>query len=147
MSRVPRNDGARISRCLTLAALMMAATPWAAMAQTVPNAATTQSSTASSVTLKVTPKSIGSQETRWEFSVVLDTHSADISDDLVQSATLSTGDGRTLKPSNWVETVPGGHHREGVLAFDVAAPRPTTFELRIARPGETTPRTFRWQLS
>lgn len=146
MSRVPHNDSARITQWLTVAALMMAATRWVAMAQTIPNAAATQSSTERSVTLKVTPKSMASQETRWEFSVVLDTHSADISDDLTRSATLTTGDGRTLKPLNWVETVPGGHHREGVLAFDVAAPRPTTVELRIARPGESAPRTFRWQL-
>ena len=146
MSRVPRNDRVRIAGWLTVAALMLTATPWAALAQAGPNATATQSSTDRSVTFKVTPKSIGLQETRWEFSVVLDTHSADISDDLVQSATLTTNDGRTLKPSNWVETVPGGHHREGVLAFDVAAPRPTTIELRIARPGESTPRTFRWQL-
>lgn len=140
-------DGrARIAGWLAVAALMLAATPWAAMAQAGPNATTTQSSTDRGVTLKVTPKSIGSQETRWEFSVVLDTHSADISDDLTRSTTLTTSDGRTLKPLGWVETVPGGHHREGVLAFDVAAPRPATIELRIARPGEPTPRTFRWQL-
>ena len=146
MSRVPRNDRVRIAGWVTVAALMLAATPWAAMAQAGPNATITQSSTDRGVTLKVTPKSIGSQETRWEFSVVLDTHSEDISDDLVQSATLTTGDGRTLKPTSWTGAGPGGHHREGVLAFDVAAPRPTMIELRIARPGESTPRTFRWQL-
>ena len=146
MSRVLFNDRVRIAGWLTVAALMLAATPWAAVAQAGPNATATQSSTDRGVTLKVTPKSIGSQETRWEFSVVLDTHSADISDDLVQSATLTTGDGRTLKPTSWTGAGPGGHHREGALAFDVAAPRPTTIELRIARPGESTPRTFRWQL-
>ena len=146
MSRVLFNDRVRIAGWLTVAALMLAATPWAAVAQAGPNATATQSSTDRGVTLKVTPKSIGSQETRWEFSVVLDTHSADISDDLVQSATLTTGDGRTLKPTSWTGAGPGGHHREGVLAFDVAAPRPTAIELRIARPGESTPRTFRWQL-
>ena len=146
MSRVPRNDRVRIAGWLTVAALMLAATPWAAMAQAGPTATTTQSSIDRGVTLKVTPKSIGLQETRWEFSVVLDTHSADISDDLVQSATLTTDDGRTLKPTSWTGAGPDGHHREGVLAFDVAAPRPTTIELRIARPGESTPRTFRWQL-
>ena len=146
MFRVHRNNRVRIAGWLTVAALVLVVTPWPAMAQAGPNATTAQSSIDRGVTLKVTPKSIGSQETRWEFSVVLDTHSADISDDLVQSATLTTGDGRTLKPLNWVETVPGGHHREGVLAFDVAAPRPTTIELRIARPGESAPRTFRWQL-
>ena len=120
MSRVLRIDRVRMAGWATVAALMLAATPWAAMAQAGPNATTTQSSTDRSVTLKVTPKSIGLQETRWEFSVVLDTHSADISDDLVQSATLTTGDGRTLKPSNWVETVPGSHHGPDALAQLVA---------------------------
>lgn len=146
MARVLPNDRVRIARWLTVAALMLAATPLVAMAQAGPNATTTQSSTDRGVTLEVTPKSIGLQETRWEFSVVLDTHSADISDDLVQSATLTTDDGRTLKPTSWTGAGPGGHHREGALAFDVAAPRPTTIELRIVRPGESTPRTFRWQL-
>lgn len=146
MSRIPRTDRVRIAGWLTVAALMLAATPWPAMGQAGPNATTTQSSTDQGVTLKVTPKSIGSQVTRWEFSVVLDTHSADIGDDLTRSATLTTDDGRTLKPTSWTGAGPGGHHREGVLAFDVAAPRPTMIELRIARPGESTPRTFRWQL-
>lgn len=126
-------------------ALLLAASPQAAMAQAASGAMEAQTSVERGVTVKVTPKSIGSQQTRWEFSVVLDTHSADISDDLVQSATLTTGDGRTLKPLNWVETVPGGHHREGVLAFEVPSPRPTAVELRIVRPGEAAPRTFRWQ--
>ena len=126
-------------------ALLLAASPQAAMAQAASGAMEAQTSVERGVTVKVTPKSIGSQQTRWEFSVVLDTHSADISDDLVQSATLTTGDGRTLKPLNWVETVPGGHHREGVLAFEVPFPRPAAVELRIVRPGEAAPRTFRWQ--
>ena len=94
MSEVPRNDRVRIAGWITVAALMLAATAWTAMAQAGPNAATTQSSTDRGVTLKVTSKSIGLQATRWEFSVVLDTHSADISEDLVQSATLTSG-GRT----------------------------------------------------
>ena len=126
-------------------ALLLAASPQAAMAQAASGAMEAQTSVERGVTVKVTPKLIGSQQTRWEFSVVLDTHSADISDDLVQSATLTTGDGRTLKPLNWVETVPGGHHREGVLAFEVPFPRPAAVELRIVRPGEAAPRTFRWQ--
>ena len=98
------------------------------------------------MTVKVTPKLIGSPGSRWEFSIVLETHSADLSDDLTQSATLTTNDGRTLKPTGWVGAGPTGHHREGVLAFEVPAPRPTMIELRIARTGESAPRTFRWQL-
>ncbi|MDP1692182.1 MAG: hypothetical protein Q8L49_09585 [Burkholderiaceae bacterium] len=146
MSSVQSMLKASITRWATAAALMLAGAPLAAIAQATPAAPATQSSVDRGVTVKVTPKAIGAADTRWEFSIVLDTHSADISDDLVQSATLTTGDGRTLKPASWVETVPGGHHREGVLAFEVPAPRPASIELRIVRPGESAARTFRWQL-
>lgn len=145
MFRVPSKDRLRIAGCAAAAALVLAAAPGVALAQAGPNATATQSSTEQGVTVKVTAKAIGSLDSRWEFSVVLDTHSADLNDDLVQSASLTTNDGRTLKPTSWTGAGPGGHHREGVLAFDVAAPRPTTFELRIARPGESAPRVFRWQ--
>ena len=143
-SRTIRPVAATVSVAAMLLAL--AATPPAAMAQAGPAATATQSSIERGVTVKVTLKSIGSAERAWEFSVVLDSHSADLSDDLMQGATLSTDDGRTLKPAHWTGAAPGGHHREGVLSFDVPAPQPRAVELRIARPGESAPRSFRWQL-
>lgn len=106
----------------------------------------TQVSVQKDVTVKVTPKAVGADNARWQFTIVLDTHSADLSDDLTQSATLTTDDGRTFKPVSWTGAAPGGHHREGVLAFEVSAPRPSAIELRIDRPDESAPRTFRWQL-
>ena len=143
-SRTIRPVAATVSVAAMLLAL--AATPPAAMAQAGPAATATQSSIERGVTVKVTLKSIGSAERAWEFSVVLDSHSVDLSDDLMQGATLSTDDGRTLKPARWTGAAPGGHHREGVLSFDVPAPQPRAVELRIARPGESAPRSFRWQL-
>ena len=131
---------------MACAGLVLATSPLVALAQTSLEPTATQSSSDQGVTVKVTPKLIGSPERRWEFAIVLDTHSADLSDDLIQSASLTTNDGRTLKPVNWTGAAPGGHHREGVLAFEVPAPRPTTIELRIERPGESAPRTFRWQV-
>lgn len=129
------------------AGLVLATSPLVAVAQASPEApAAAQSSSDQGVTVKVTLKSIGSPDSRWEFTVALDTHSADLNDDLTLTATLRTDDGRTLKPVSWVGAAPGGHHREGVLAFDVPAPRPSAIELRIVRPGESAPRTFRWQL-
>jgi len=146
MFQVPNAHKTRIAGWATAAALVLAGAPLAAVAQTTPGAPATQSSVDRGVTVKVTPKAIGASDSRWEFSVVFDTHSADLSDDLTQSASLTTDDGRTLKPANWTGAAPGGHHREGVLAFDVPAPRPTSIELRIVRPSESAPRTFRWQL-
>lgn len=124
----------------------LATSPLVTLAQTSLDATATQSSSEQGVTVQVTAKSIGLPGSQWEFAVVLDTHSADLSDDLAQSATLTTDDGRTLKPTGWLGAPPGGHHREGVLAFDVPTPRPGAIELRIDRPGESDPRIFRWKL-
>ena len=136
----------RIGGWLLAATLVGVTAPLAALAQTSTDATATRSSSDRGVTVKVAPKLTGSTDKRWEFDIVLDSHSADLSDDLMQSASLTTNDGRTLKPVSWTGAPAGGHHREGVLAFEVPAPRPSTIELRIARQGESAARTFRWQL-
>lgn len=105
--------------------------------------AAAQSSTADGVTVKVTPVSSGNAR-QLEFSVVFDTHSAELNDDLLQTATLTTADGRKTKPVRWSGAAAGGHHREGVLSFDIAEPGGGAVELAIARPGEPAPRVFRW---
>jgi len=131
---------------LTVALLVLPALPLPSVAQANSEATRTQSSLESGVTVKATPKAIGPAATRWEFTIALDTHSADLSDDLVADSRLVSDDGRTAKPIGWTGPGPGGHHREGVLAFDALTPRPAWIELRIVRPGEVTARTFKWQL-
>ncbi len=128
---------------LCLGAALLLAAPLSPPAQAAPPAA--QSSVANGVSVKVTPRPPAARSGRWEFAITLDTHSAELSDDLAQSATLTTGDGRSFKPVSWSGAPPGGHHRSGVLAFDIPAPPPATLELRLARPGESAPRSFRWQ--
>ena len=146
MSLVRNFHQVRIGGLILAATLGGVAAPLTALAQTSTDVTATRTSSDQGVTVKVTPKSVGSLGNRWEFNIVLETHSADLSDDLTQSATLTTNDGRTLKPTGWVGAGPTGHHREGVLAFDVPPPRPGAVELKIARPGESAPRIFRWQL-
>ena len=126
-------------------ALLLAASPQAAMAQAASGAMAAQTSVERGITVKVTPKAMGASSNRWEFEIVFDTHSGELKDDLVQSAVLSTIDGRSIKPLAWTGAPPGGHHREGVMAFEVPSPRPASVELRIQLPGEAAPRTFRWQ--
>jgi hypothetical protein len=41
---------------------------------------------------------------------------------------------------------PGDHHRRGVLRFKAITPQPQAIELKLQRPGEASPRLFRWQL-
>ena len=99
---VNKNDGVTGRRMgfvasMALAGLLMATVSWVARAQTNPAATAERSSSEQGVTVKVTAKSLGLPGSPWEFAVVLDTHSADLSDDLIQSATLTTDDGRTFK--------------------------------------------------
>jgi hypothetical protein len=50
-----------------------------------------QTSSARGVTINITPKNLASNAGSWEFAVVLDTHSQDLSDDLVKSSLLLDG--------------------------------------------------------
>ncbi|MEK6591769.1 MAG: hypothetical protein AABZ67_01675 [Pseudomonadota bacterium] len=106
-----------------------------------------QKSTDRSVTVAVTPQNLADGAGSWDFKIVLDTHSADLGDDLTKSAILIDGDGRRYTPVAWDGAGPGGHHREGVLRFKPISPRPQSVELQIARNGEAAPRAFRWQLN
>ena len=105
-----------------------------------------QTSSARGVAIKVTPRNLASNAGSWEFAIVLDTHSQDLSDDLVKSSLLLDGAGGRHSPTAWDGAPPGGHHREGVLRFKPVSPQPQSIELQIKRAGETAPRSFRWQL-
>ena len=106
----------------------------------------TQKSADRGVTVAVTPQNLSGGAKSWDFKIVLDTHSADLSDDLVKSAVLLDGTGAKHAPVAWDGAAPGGHHRQGVLRFKPLIPQPQAIELQIRRVGETVPRSFRWQL-
>ena len=103
----------------------------------------TRSSSGSGVTVKTTPRAVSGGS--WEFDVVLESHSQELTDDLVKSASLMAA-GKGYAPAAWKGDPPGGHHRKGVLRFDAIKPAPKAIELRITRPGEPEPRLFRWEL-
>ena len=106
----------------------------------------TRTSSAAGVTVKVTPKDVAPDAAAWVFAVVLDTHSRDLSDDLVKNAVLLDARGARHAPIAWEGAPPGGHHREGVLRFKGLGPAPGAFALQIRRPGESAARVFRWNL-
>lgn len=107
----------------------------------------TQVTVAKGVTVKVTRQDLAGEAGAWRFTVVLDTHSQDLSDDLSRTVVLVTDDGRQIAPLAWKGPGPGGHHREGTLEFPAPQPRPKSIEMRMQRPGEAEPRIFRWALS
>ncbi|MDH4189137.1 MAG: hypothetical protein OEW21_02880 [Betaproteobacteria bacterium] len=127
----------RLRSFALLAALVFAA---AAIAENLPS----RSSSASGVTLSVTPRSLAGPV--WEFDVTLNTHSQDLTDDLLKTAVLAADGGAASAPVGWEGDAAGGHHRKGVLRFAALASSSAAIELRIQRPGEPAPRVFRWAL-
>lgn len=105
-----------------------------------------QSSQANGVTVSVKPVDLSAAAKTWTFKVALNTHTSELSDDLMRTVTLVDASGKPQQPMGWEGSAAGGHHRSGVLRFKPLATRPDALELRMARPGETTPRTFRWKL-
>lgn len=105
-----------------------------------------QKNSAGGVTVAVTPKAITADAKSWDFSVVLDTHSQDLSDDFAKTTVLVDERGTQYRPVAWEGAAPGGHHRAGVLKFKAAERLPQSLEMRMLRPGESKPRSFRWRL-
>jgi hypothetical protein len=105
-----------------------------------------QRSAEAGVTVAVTPKSIASGAKTWDFNVVLDTHSQDLSDDFSKTTVLVDERGVEYRTLAWEGAGPGGHHRSGVLKFAAGKQVPKSLEMRMSRPGEAKPRVFRWQL-
>jgi hypothetical protein len=124
---------------LLCAAVAMAAGPSAAPAALAP--VTTNEA---AVTVKVTPRNLAGAT--WEFDVVFDTHSQELTDDVVKAAVLLAADGSEVAPLEWKGAAPGGHHRAGVLRFKALNPAPALVVLRITRTGEAKPRVFQWKL-
>ena len=98
------------------------------------------------MTVTVTPQNLSRDDPTWDFKIALDTHSQDLSDDLVKSSRLLDSTGGQYAPVAWDATAPGGHHREGFLRFKPISPPPPSIELQVTRSGETAARSFRWQL-
>ena len=101
---------------------------------------------ASGVGVSVTPKLVAADAPAWEFGIALNTHSQDLSDDLLKNSVLIDPRGARHSPVAWEGSPPGGHHRSGVLRFKGLGAQADAIELQIRRPNEAVPRSFRWKL-
>lgn len=109
------------------------------------NVLSTQTNSEGSVTVKVTPVDIPDGK-QWKFSIVLDTHSDELSQDLTSIISLTDDKENVYKPISWVGSPPGGHHREGELIFDSISPKPSSISLKVKNIGGITERIFLWEL-
>lgn len=93
------------------------------------------------VTVSVTP-SFGNEF--WTFTVGLNTHTVEISQDLTQVSELIDDSGKVYKPLAWEGDPVGGHHRNGVLKFNALSPKPKSVTLKIKEVGGVSERNFKW---
>lgn len=131
-------------------ALIVALSFGAILLETAPSfaapALAARTSDEAGVRVVVTPKALGPDLKIWEFTVVMDTHSKPLNDNLVQAAVVVDSAGRRALPTAWQGDPPEGHHRKGVLQFPAPAGMPKSIELQINGIGGVATRTFRWEI-
>jgi len=102
------------------------------------------------VVVEVTPLNLGTPADTLIFEVAMNTHSVDLSMDLVQLSTLTTNTGMVIQALSWDAPL-GGHHVSGKLTFPAMKDGVsimdgvTNITLQI-RNMEADLRTFEWQL-
>lgn len=114
---------------------------------TAPAELPAQSSRSGEVNVTVTPLDIRPDLDAWDFQVVMDTHTVELDEDLIQAAVLTDETGREFSPSGYEGDPPGGHHRAGVLRFEPVSPFPQSVILKLRGVGGIGERSFSWMLA
>lgn len=81
-----------------------------------------------------------------KFEIRMNTHSGDLSQDLVSVSTLKDDSGREYRPAEWLGSPPGGHHRTGVLEFPTLNENTKSVTLVIMGIANVPERIFKWNL-
>jgi hypothetical protein len=80
------------------------------------------------------------------FEVRMNTHSEELSQDMLAVVTLKDNKGREYQATNWVGSPPGGHHLSGVLEFPELDGNPESITLVIRLIADGPDRTFKWSV-
>lgn len=129
-----------------LVAVLAALGAWIGMAVSSAAPGDTRTSDAAGVRVVVTPKAIDASAKVWEFEIAMDTHIRPLSEDVAAAAVLVDDAGHRSTAVAWQGDPPGGHHRRGVLRFDVPSEKLKAFELQLTGVGGADIRTFRWEV-
>lgn len=110
----------------------------------------TESDSQGAVTVEVKPLNLDKPGDTLVFDVSMNTHSVDLSMDLVELAVLSTDTGKTVQAVQW-DAPRGGHHVAGKLSFPTTLDGNSLFDgarsITITIKDVYAPaRTFTWQL-
>lgn len=108
------------------------------------NTLSTQTNSEGAVTVKVTPENISEDKKTWQLQITLDAHTGSLDEDLTKNAVLIDDQGSEQKPTTWEGAPPGGHHREGLLAFEAFSQTPKSVTLILRNVGGISERKFTW---
>ena len=81
-----------------------------------------------------------------KFEVQMNTHSETLEEDMVAVSSLKDNAGRVYQATAWQGSVPGGHHREGVLEFSKLEDNTESITLIIRKVANVPERTFEWSV-
>ena len=81
-----------------------------------------------------------------KFEIRMNTHSGDLSQDLIAVCTLIDNSGREYRARGWDGSPPGGHHRSGVLEFSEVAEGAESITLVIRGVANVPERVFNWSV-
>jgi len=81
-----------------------------------------------------------------KFEIRMNTHSGDLSQDLIAVCTLTDSSGREYRPINCDGSPPGGHHRSGVLEFSDLGEEAKSITLVIREVANVPERIFNWSI-
>lgn len=110
-------------------------------------AAEQQTSNEGGVMVRVTPARLAPGAATWDFQVVFETHTAQLTGDPAQFTELLDPQGRTHAALRWDGDPPGGHHRKGILKFRPILPVPATVTLKMRDVGGVPERALTWPIA
>ena len=80
------------------------------------------------------------------FEVRMNTHSEELSQEMLAVVTLKENKGREYQATNWKGSPPGGHHLSGVLEFPELDGNPESITLVIRLIADGPDRSFKWSV-
>jgi hypothetical protein len=99
----------------------------------------------SRVTVDVSPEQLAIGQPI-QFQVRMNTHSVELSQDIVAISELRDDLGKIYHPLKWQGSPPEGHHRKGLLEFPVLEGSPTSVKLIIKGVADVSERIFEWEI-
>ncbi len=81
-----------------------------------------------------------------EFDIAMNTHSVDLSNDMLKAVVLRDDTGKEYTPTAWDGPTGGGHHRGGKIKFGELATGAKSVTLIVKGIAGVPERTFKWGL-